>query len=250
MQRSPITFGLKSVAHARRQVIQRIRAMEAIADFNLTQRYWYGATSTTATLWKKGKRVPFYFQQKAGTPYDAIAQMCNSSAITRGECLGAMYACVWWGTAQAMGPAQFNNFYAGVNPLNMDSKVNNSSIRNVVAAPLNNLLVPGDWVYWQNHNYSQVINNPKYKKYLTKSVYLWSGENALYVGQNASNKPTYSGLGGGLTGITNADLRRALLENYNADLSPLITRGMVPRMTPRRALTLIKQDNELHLVVS
>lgn len=245
-------FTFTDIAHAKATVTQRLETVNMMDIFNSpNSRYGYGRVhdgvpySTTAALWEKGPRTAFFFRQKGGTAYNAITQLCDGSSVTKGECLGAIMACVWWGASQGMEAVKFNQLYPGTRALNMDFRMSTSSGRNVQAAVDSGEAhhVPGDWMYLSNHNYTKVIKVREFYKKgwllpRTKKTYYWSGENALYFGSGI-----YEGLG--VEKKTTAAMRETLRQNYNNDLADVIANGgkvngvLVAALQPRDAATKI-----------
>jgi len=225
-------FDFTDVSHAKDNVKQRLETVSMMDIFNSpNSRYGYGQVhagvpySTTAALWEKGPRVTFFFRQKTDTAYNAITQLCDGSSVTKGECYGAIVACVWWGASRGMGQAPFNQLYSGTKALNMDYRWsgNTSTRKNVILAVDAGEAhhVPGDWMYLSNHNYIQVIRVKEFykKKWLlprTKQTYYWSGENALYFGSGI-----YEGLG--VENKTTAAMRESLRNAYNNDFADVIS---------------------------
>lgn len=248
MKASTETFGFRDVAHAKARVLQRLETIEMMKAFNVATGSAYNYTtttipvSTTATLWEKGAPTDFLFRQKDGTAYNAITQLCTL-ATTYGECYGAINACVWWGAARSMGETDFNTLYPGTTALNMDYNQSDSWERNIAFASDKNVVVPGDWGYWENgssikpgdlptkldSSYKSVIKEPYFykKKWLeddeTKKIYYWSGENALYLGDDL-----YEGLG--VEPKTDFYMREKIRAEYNSDLAKVI-QGLA-RLTP------------------
>ena len=249
-------FTFTSLDHAKNTVKQRLETVQMMDIFNSpNSRYRYGTPhtgvpySTTAGHWEKGSRATFFFRQKSGTAYEAITQMCDGSSVTKGECLGAITACVWWGASRALGLAEFNQLYPGTKALNMDFGLSNSWGWNVRAAidAAENHHVVGDWMYLKNHNYTQVINVKEFYKKgwllpATKKTYYWSGENSLYFGSGI-----YEGLG--VENKTSAAMREKLRTKYNGDLAQVITNGgkingvLVETITPQNAINKIIWTN-------
>ena len=155
------TFG--TLAHAKNVVKQRLETVKMMENFNTQQNYWYhtpvNPPSTTAGNWESGARTPFFFRQKDGNASSAITQLCASTTKTYGECYGAISACVWWGAQQGMGDTAFNSLYPS-RELNMDFRKSNSSTRNTTPATDTDILVPGDWLYFNNYNYNTIMLTP------------------------------------------------------------------------------------------
>lgn len=229
MRDSSDVFAFTDTDHATGRVLQRMEIIHKMREFNTTPGlYGYGdpinptpdnpIPHTTASHWQLGKNTSFYFGQKSGTdggtPYQAITQLCNPPSETYGECFGAMVACLWWGSSQGMGASAFNALYDA--PLNMDSDSNDTWQRNFVTAIDIAHTIPGDWGYWKNHNWTEVMRagfgeadsrrdffktqavirseqkyaatNPAIKRWIDpNTTYYWQGENAIYIGRYTSN---------------------------------------------------------------
>lgn len=216
------TFAFRDIAHAKSTVLQRLETVAMMTNFNLDSRYAYHdkshPVSTTAAQWEIGSQARYYFRQKSGTAYEAITQLCDPATKTYGECLGAIIACVWWGASRGMGEDSFNSQYSGTAALNMDFRINISPRKNIQVATDASVHVPGDWLYFKNHNYTAVIQIREfYKKgWLDgETIYYWSGENSLYFGADQ-----YEGLG--VTSRTAADMREEIRTAYNRDLATVI----------------------------
>lgn len=219
-------FNFTDVAHAKATVIQRLETIRMMTIFNSIDSPYKlsGLSETTAALWEKGPPgAAFQFRQKGGTAYNAITQLCDGSSVTKGDCLGAKIACVWWGASQGMESAKFNQLYPGMRALNMNyhpttstSSYNNS--QDAIDASENHH-IPGDCMYMRNHNYSKVITDiyfSKIKKWIDpEKTYFLSGENVVYYGIGI-----YQGLG--LDQLSTAGLRDVLMNAYNDDLANVI----------------------------
>jgi hypothetical protein len=217
-------FNFRDIPHAQSVVTQRLETISMMQKFNQDGRYDYNSeahpASTTASDWQTGLKTRFYFRQKSGSAYDAIAQLCDPLSKTYGECLGAIMACTWWGASQGMSQSAFNSLYPGNTALNMDFRVSASPNRNLLAAADTSTLVPGDLVYFQDYNYNAVLKIQEfYKKGWLKatSIYYWSGENALYFGNN-----NYRGLG--VPSQSASQMRDDIARAYNDDLQTVITK--------------------------
>ena len=232
-------FNFTDLNHAKNTVTQRLETIKMMEVFNTPgSRYWYASPhqnppiphSTTAAHWEKSPKYPVLFRQKSGTPYEAISQLCDPNSLTKGECYGAITACVWWGASRGMGEPAFNLdytiLYNGPNFLDMDFKNGNSSgtyNTKPAVGKDKQYHVPGDWLYMKNHDYDKVIGYEEFlkKKWIDPSSksYVWSGENALFYGtKNGEEK--YEGLG--LTDLSETDFRNELRKNYNLDLKEVI----------------------------
>lgn len=221
-------FEFTNVIHAKAVVRQRLETIKMMRDFNADYRYTYldnsaHPASTTAARWRPGSGTKFLFRQIAGAPYDAITELCDDSSKTYGECMGAIIACIWWGAAQAMGQASFNNLYPDRLDMDFSQGKNKSPFRNTAPAIDFSVHVPGDWVYFKNYNYAQVISNEGefalfYKKGWLKEaeIYYLAGENSLYFGDGK-----YEGLG--ISNKTVEEMREVLMKHYNSDLAVVIT---------------------------
>lgn len=198
-------FDFVDVEEAKRKVNQRINVVYMMGEFNQVKTYWYGPAGTTAPKWQKGiKYEQLYRQRLSSDPaYEAINELCSQPYHTGGECWGAAVACVWWGSAQvgAMGPARFNALYP--TGLNMDFHVSNTWERNLRDSVDTSRMVYGDWVYWKNHNYKEILDNRAYfdnnkpKSYLSDTGnYPYQGENAFYMGRNPAGEDMFGGVRG------------------------------------------------------
>jgi len=218
-------FTFQDIAHAKNTVTQRLETRSMMGIFNSSGNYGYAKphedpsipVSTTASMWEISKPTSFFFRQKSGTAYDAIVQLCDGSSQTKGECWGAITACVWWGASRGMGRDAFNLLYPGV-VLDMD--INRGSWdRNIRPAGDSSIHVPGDWLYLKSYNYIQAINYEEFNKKgwidRKNQTYYWSGENSVYFGSGI-----YEGLG--VVGTTEDQMREELRTNYNADLAQVI----------------------------
>jgi len=240
MEKSTEWFEFISIDRAMKIFNQRINAVNMMKQFNLDKRYWYHgeddddpninhATSTNASRWQVGSDEAHFFRQKdisksGGTPYEAIMQLCDPPPRkTYGECQGAMQACIWWGTAQAIDATAFNSKYANLRLTmgTLDTKPKSNILLLIGSASDTNTLIPGDWVYFRNWNYASIVSD-KLKKRLIKEErlqvnveYLMSGENALYVGGGK-----FEGLDMGP--YTVREMKLAIANEYNSDLVKVI----------------------------
>lgn len=224
-----------NTTHARNVVTQRLQTIACMRRFNTNKEYWYASPAkgvpygTTSPFWELGKgRYPFFFKQKQGTASDAIVSIASGSggSTTKGECLGAIYACIWYGAYQGMGANAFNALYPGNQALDMNHNKSNTYYRNQSVAVDQGIAhqVPGDKLYLKNHNYSDVLNVDKFWKkgnnggpgWLDQGKnYVWQGENAVYLGGGK-----YSGLG--LDNLTYGEMREQLRLAYNRDFAVVV----------------------------
>ncbi len=241
-------FTFTTVEHAKKTITQRSNTITKMDEFN--QHGWYGyhrphagiPASTTAGMWDTGNRVAFFFRQTSGNAYDAINQLCDGSTMTKGECLGGIMACVWFGAAQGMGDTDFNALYSGSKALNMDFGHSNSYSKNLNSAVNTGVHVPGDWLYLKNYNYTQVI---KYKEFHKKGwldsknkTYYWSGENSLYFGGGK-----YEGLG--VNEKTEAQMRETIRNAYNSDLADIISNNGMMNGVPIENITPVEAPTKI-----
>jgi len=222
------TFSFTDINQAKAVVQHRIQAIAMMNIFNSNggRQFLYVTNGppgqdyeSFVSDWKLGSRVKFFFSQVGGTPDQAITQICTpptgSNPNVYGDCLGAIETCIWWGADQAYGATAFNAEF-GSTPLDMDPK-KSSAHHHLAAAVDTSVIIPGDWVYFKNDNYNQVINDPFIATAVLKgAVLLWSGENAFYLGGG-----TYGGLGASGTA---ASVRAEEMNAYNNDLAPVRTK--------------------------
>lgn len=121
------------------------------------------------------------------------------SHMFRGDCLGAIEIDLLYAADQAIGATAFNNEHPqGLLEVGADNPDGNASIYTNVKTyfylgPNSNYpkpirtqdMVPGDWAYMQN--------DPLYQQVAPTGE--WTGENALYIGNNSSGVPLFWGLG-------------------------------------------------------
>ena len=169
MRQSSEQFAFNSTSHARNVVLQRMETMRMMTKLD-TGVYGYardhdGVVSTSASdYWMTGKDFDFYFRQHSGTAYQAINALCADGAETYGECLGAMYACIWWGASQAVGENTFNSTYPGAMALNMGKTAAGDTHGTAPVRPYmwvatdQTTIIPGDRVYFKNYNYGVFVN--------------------------------------------------------------------------------------------
>lgn len=262
-------FDFVDVEEAKSSVLQRVSVVHKMRDFNVGKEnspYWYGPPGTTAPKWQMGRRGLYetsrgrmllnnqkLYRQKSGTPYEAILELCSQPYRTGGECWGAAAACVWWSSAQAMGPARFNALYPTPEGLDMDPYFSNGWERNLRASVDTSRMVYGDWVYWKNHNYGEVIANQAYfndnkpNAYLSNTGdYIYQGENAFYIGHNAEGKDVFEGLG--LPNLTADQMKETLQFYYNRDLQPLINARKIEKIDDNDRNRLIVLQSHKRLV--
>jgi len=234
-------FTFRSVTHAKNIVLQRLKTIEMMKAFNLDLRYAYHSSShppsTTASRWTTGKPTKFFFRQISGTAFAAINELCASTTKTYGECHGAIVACIWWGAAQGMAESPFDTLYPTSTSLNMYYKASNAYARNLAAATDTSTLIPGDWVYFKNFNYTEVVRGQPgsgapsedphgfYKSGLLDgdTIYYWAGENAMYCGKDESGNRQFEGLG--VQSRPEGAMKQAVAGAYNADLADVIKKA-------------------------
>jgi hypothetical protein len=165
--------------------------------------------SVASTKWNLGATTPFFFKVKpTQTSFAAIADLAATK--TRGECAGALTACILKAAADVLGQVAFDALHAaGTLELGYPGGSGGSWIKHrdfVAGAEITDETkhIPGDFVYMMNKS-----------DYGTKMAALkkdgfWTGENAIYVGGGL-----YSGLG--LYNKTSAQLRQKLADGYKAD---------------------------------
>ncbi|HYG78718.1 MAG TPA: hypothetical protein VEK08_27205 [Planctomycetota bacterium] len=221
MMNSNELFSFRTVADLDANVVLRLKACEKMRDMNTRQFYWYDTPKmTTAPEWMNPDGEVFLFRQVKGPTYTAVVSLCDGSNKTNGECYGAIQACIWWGSSQALGEAAFNKRHPGAADLRMSS----GGSGHVLASADKSTLIPGDWLYMQNYNYGDIIKSEKAKKNsLLKpgSHYNYQGENALYIGDSK-----FEGLG--IDASTEAEMREVLRTTYNKHFKPLIDKNQIP----------------------
>lgn len=237
-------FAFHDLDHAQLVVSQRLRIIAQMKSFNLYQNFWYvdGSHSAgmivpegTVALWRRGRsKTGSLLRQYGGTALEAIRQLCVPVRGVKayGDCEGAVYACVWYGTAEVL-LSSFNTYYPGASALDMDPLVSRAAYKNrgTPGDPLT--LVPGDTLYFKNDNYGELgyPENEKAAVYLGKKgkklwagIQYWGGENVIYLGKNSEGEETFEGLGGSdVQGVTAEQMRNKLKQQYNEDLALLIT---------------------------
>ena len=193
MKSSRDRFIMRDEAHAAGRVLQRLKALEMMHNFNEDARYTYydsdSPVGTTATRWTSIPRQAdsrgMFFFQKSGTAYDAIMELCSPQTKSYGECKGAIAACIWWGTASAMETTQsglgftgtgapkgknaFNAKYPGGSPqMRLDMHPFSKSLNRCLVfgskEPIESLqdfskLVPGDSGGWVTANYGAIVGH-------------------------------------------------------------------------------------------
>jgi len=255
-------FTFKSGPEAAAAVEMRIQAINKMNQLNAKLEnadpvYCYRANAnanyeTSCTLWTHlwiwrradgtEARSAYYKETQASTSsYDAIMQMCKTTARhekTVGECLGGAVACIWWGSAKAMGKTDFDKAVP-FGKLNMDWFLAPNEKRPppiwynaswVARARNDRIHIAGDWLYMKNHNYNEIYKHKPFRKKVDfgdkkpllppNHVYLLSGENAFYMGKNAGGKDVYGGLG--MATRLEKDMREELRAGYNDDFARLI----------------------------
>jgi hypothetical protein len=204
----------------------RIYAIQHMTDMNAGKIDWSyypreGAPTVASNKWQLGpEKRPYFFQVKDGqTSYAAIADLMATK--TRGECAGAMCACIIWAAARVIkaGPGGSDAFdkLQPAGTLNVGFVITatdpavgykGSIDKHKYWSPDQNSdnVIPGDWVYFQN-------KDDYWTKCQKKNVNgRWQGENALYVGNSK-----FSGLGANADQKNKADMIQELADNYKKD---------------------------------
>jgi hypothetical protein len=142
---------------------------------------------------------------------DAIAAIFAPGAGTRLECLSMTGAIEYYSMLKAIGPAKFDaQFAAGIEislskpspPISGPGKK-----YEIVTLASKTDVLPGDWVYFKN-----------FSDYLTRVPNgYWQGENAIYLGGGK-----YRGFG--VTPKTETELNQELVNRYNNDGSPVLSK--------------------------
>ena len=210
----------EEAVNMRIKVIEMMKAMNS----NSPSHYAYPLADekfeTDSIFWSKveGKNL---FDQIKGTPAIAIKDLCNFQTRTKGECSGALRACVWYGAVIAIGDERFNTKNNPALLMSDDKNILKNHTK-IVSDFSEEALIPGDRVYLQNHNYKEIIKqeNGFYERGLLEDRrYFWSGENFLCVGINSEGGLMYEGLG-----ITQRTLSQAKIDfakKYNDGKRPV-----------------------------
>jgi len=258
----PINSGnVFSNIQAEQASTQRIGAITAMNSFNTYHQYdmvdrnptGMPVTSYT-TYWTGNISGPgeyhFLFDQSSGntTPHLAILTLTNPYGLnqTYGDCTGAIMACFWQGTLNALGNTTFDSVFnptsdSTYSPLNMsrlfymwdgsDYAYPSASTPMTLGSGNTSLFIPGERVYFRNYNYYQVLSSPYVNPITTNdpiipqllippihgsNVYPAQGENAIYMGGNI-----FSGLR--LASQTADAMKLTLMNDYNAVFAKLVT---------------------------
>lgn len=238
-------FRFASLEQAEAAVSQRVKIismLQSMSKAGLAGRgfYWYPAAreknNTQSPYWVPGRHSTrgFLFSEvpfPAGGPRDpfgAVHDICSDNRRTAGDCWGGLMACVWWGSSEIMKRGAFNALYQDI-PLNMDPDSppeyygNGTWSRNLAAPVVADKIVPGDWCYFLNHNYGQIIRNKELNVLLPNTRnYYWQGENALYMGSGL-----FDGLGAAdedhpSSTLTLLVMRRQVAIAYDKHMNPVI----------------------------
>lgn len=189
-----------------------ISAYKTVAKFNMCMTPVSNAATYTwsiGTYW-----IPVapdniwckYFNQKASTSaHNAI----NNVVPFRGECAGAAEICLFLAADNVLGSTAFDAVHSagslGIDGGGYDIALNLAPITDIVT------FVPGDYVY--------MMNKIDYYDYAPNGF--WRGENCIYMGLNATDDGTFSGLGGQETNRkTETELRNILKNHYEQDCAP------------------------------
>jgi len=161
-----------------------------------------------------------------------------------------------------MGGTAFNQLYPEALDMHLSSPTRCRNLKEAV----NNQPIPGDTVYFKNHNYGEIMNDMgrRVQEYLRKKglmpeniFYLSSGENALYIGGGH-----YEGLGGvDVQDKSAGEMRLTLMNDYNNNFERLWEAARknggiltvtidgvqmtydIQKMTPATAASLITIEN-------
>ncbi len=142
---------------------------------------------------------------------DAIAAIFAPGAGTRLECLSMTVAIEYYSMLKAIGTTKFNaQFASGIeisthHPVSLMS--GSGKKYEVVTVASKNEILPGDWVYFKNfHDYTTRVPNG-----------YWQGENAIYLGNGK-----YRGFG--VAPKTEAQMNQELVNKYNNEGSPVLSK--------------------------
>lgn len=153
--------------------------------------------------WREGSVDPFFFEVKPGVPSSAAVRQIVTGH-TRGECRGALHACILIGVKEALGDAAFDAMYPP-GTLKLDLDLDHIAPGSDFHHP-----IPGDYFYMQNKD--DYAEKMKAKQVET---YFWSGENMIYVGGGA-----YSGLG--KSQLSERQWRTELKQHYESETGTLM----------------------------
>jgi hypothetical protein len=219
--------------------------MEAIRFMRMIQKdevdFGYYARYATKTHPPIESEVPSTWEKEAwGTKYpvDDFSTVFRSvdgvkaddaleDIIThrfRGECLGALEICIFYGADIAIGATAFNDLHKdGLHEVGLPEGDPGMSIYKNLSTSGGRYgvqdLIPGDFVYMKNDS--------RYRQYLKPGVTdYWNGENTLYMGKYRTDKnhnpvytgqvlPRYSGMG--LYDETEGQLRSAMAKAFHND---------------------------------
>jgi len=215
MQEARQWFTFVDIEHAQQMVIMRLAIIAKMRQLNTDHDiFFYGnPKDTDSPFWEPGPPGrALYFRQVDGTPYEAIVSIMDGSSSTDGECYGALWCCVWWGAAQALGEERFNELHP--DPLDLGRTQTFSMHLMGVSERSASVFVPGDVLYIRNYNYAEAADN---HRALVLNGALWRGENLIYIGDDEFAGLADNGFG------TLPEWRETLRQKYNRDLADVIS---------------------------
>jgi hypothetical protein len=158
---------------------------------------------------------------------DAIEAIFAPGAHTRLECLSMTAAIEYRAMLKSIGPAKFNAQFPGGAGIEIVARPSFPLISGadkkfeVKAVASRSEILPGDWVYFKN-----------FKDYTTRVVGgYWQGENAIALGGGMFR-------GFGVAAMSETDLNQELVNRYNNDATPILTKTVADLLADGGGLLL------------
>jgi hypothetical protein len=189
--------------------IEAIRVMRAMNAGTIKFKYSKdtgGVKVPAGGKWEKGT-PQFYFKRKADTSSAAaIDDLLGSTTDIGGECAGAVTVCYFAGARKVLGATGFDAVHPNADPFTIGWGA--SIDKHLYTATDTDIthLIPGDRIYMVNADYGDKCPTG-----------IAAGESTIYIGV-ISGDQQYAGLGAFADGVTEADLKAALIRTYKRDV--------------------------------
>lgn len=217
---SPPVYSFSSLEQMGFEVRTRAAAIKGIEDVHKGCCDYFSSANPPhldSTFWQQiGGGV--HFVPKSPLPVgknasDAIEAIFAPGAGTRLECLSMTAAIEYRAMLKSIGAARFNAKFPGGAGINILAQPSFPLISGperkfeVKAVASKSEILPGDWVYFKNfHDYTTRVLDG-----------FWQGENAIALGGGMFR-------GFGVAAMSESDLNQELVNRYNNDATPIMSR--------------------------
>ncbi|MFZ0772823.1 MAG: hypothetical protein WCA49_10335 [Candidatus Sulfotelmatobacter sp.] len=214
----PPTFTFSSYEQMGNEVRIRANAIKGIEEVHKGCCAYYDSANPpylNSTYWDHiGSGVNFKLKAPLPSgkkPSDAIEAIFAPGAGTRLECMSMTVAIQYFAMLKGLGAAKFNaKFPAGIEISAVSAQplwVAPDKKYNLITVSSKSEILPGDWVYFKN-----------FKDYTTRVPGgYWQGENAICLGGGKFR-------GFGVAERTETELNRELVDRYNNEATPHLTK--------------------------